>query len=129
MKRFVQTSWLLVALSLTGSAVTTTLPRPAMAQGMEYCPDLGILVERTSGGFLVRAQRRAAITRRLGLQPGDLIFAINGQHPSSLSQLHNALFSGADNEDHDVDVLRGGQHLHAAIFHVNGELLVHAALH
>ncbi len=121
----------LLALSLVaasaGSAVQS--PRPAMAQGFEYCPDLGVLVEHTGGGFVVRAMRRGAFARQLGLRPGDLVFAVNGDHPDTLNDLHRVLFTGSDEEDHDLDILRNGRHLHASVFHSHGEIFVHTALH
>lgn len=121
---------LLIGVLAFGTSTASLVPaRDAHAQGFEYSPDLGVLVQHVNAGMLVRAMRRAAFARQLGLQPGDLIFAINGQHPDSLSDIHNMLFTGADDEDHDLDVLRGGQHLHAAVFHHGGEILVHGSLH
>lgn len=126
-------SWLsgVFALSLAvASAGSATLFAPAaVAQGFEYCPDLGVLVEHTGGGFVVRAMRRGAFARQLGLRPGDLVFAVNGAHPDNLNDLHRVLFTGADEEDHDLDILRSGRHLHASVFHSHGEIFVHTALH
>lgn len=129
MKKLVRMGLCLAALSLTTLGSGPLAPRAAHAQPMEYCPDLGVLVSHGDGGLVVQGMRRVAIARQLGLRPGDVIFAINGQHPDTLSQLHSMVFSGADNEDHDLDVLRGGRHLHTAIFHVNGQVLTHTSLH
>jgi S1-C subfamily serine protease len=116
-----------LAVASAGSAVLST--PAAMAQGFEYSPDLGVLVEHTGGGFVVRAMRRGAFARQLGLRPGDLVFAVNGDHPDSLNDLHRVLFTGADEEDHDLDIFRNGRHLHASVFHSHGEIFVHTALH
>ena len=129
MRKVMQRGLFLGALAL-GAGVTGTLPATtAHAQQMEYCPDLGVLMQHVDAGMIVRAMRRAAFAKALGLRPGDLIFAINGQHPDSITQIHDMLFTGADNEDHDLDILRGGRHLHAAVFHLNGQIYVHTSLH
>ncbi len=130
MKHWMKLGMFLGTLALTSAAAHTVAPQPAMAQQLEFCPDLGVLVSHSGGGLTVQGMRRGfPITRQLGLRPGDLIFAINGQHPNSLSQLHGVLFAGADNEDHDIDVLRDGAHLHAAVYHVNGQVFARSTLH
>ena len=129
MKRWVKLLGFLALTASTGTGAALVGERPAMAQGLEYCRDLGVLVQSTDGGLWVRAMRGNAAARALGIRPGDLIFAVNGSHPESLSDLHRVLFTGGDNEDHDLDVLRGNRHLHALVFHVNGEVLVHQSLH
>lgn len=121
MFKAVRTVLLLASMALAGGSATFVAPTAAVAQGMEFCPDLGVLVQHVDGGMLVRAVR-GGVARNLGLQRGDVIFAVNGEHPDSLSQLHHALFAGSDNEDHDIDVLRGNSHLHAMIFHVEGHV-------
>jgi len=117
MFKTVRTVLLLASMAFAGGSATFVAPTAAVAQGMEFCPDLGVLVQHVDGGMMVRVVR-GGVARNLGLRPGDLIVAVNGEHPDSLSQLHHALFSGGDNEDHDIDVLRGNSHLHAMIFHI-----------
>jgi len=129
MRRFWRAGILSLGLALSATGSVAVSSRPAMAQGFEYSPDLGVLVEHTGGGFVVRAMRRGAFARQLGLRPGDLVFAVNGDHPDSLNDLHRVLFTGADEEDHDLDILRNGRHLHASVFHAHGEIFVHTALH
>ncbi len=129
MRRFWRAGILSLGLALSATGGVAVSSRPAMAQGFEYSPDLGVLVEHTGGGFVVRAMRRGAFARQLGLRPGDLVFAVNGDHPDSLNDLHRVLFTGADEEDHDLDILRNGRHLHASVFHAHGEIFVHTALH
>jgi S1-C subfamily serine protease len=118
-------------LAMVGGGVIVANGSRAEAQptSIEFCPDLGVLVQRVDAGLFVRVLRGKAIARTLGLRPGDLIFAVNGEHPASINDLHRVLFTGADNEDHDLDILRGDSHLHAAVFHVDGEIFVHTALH
>jgi S1-C subfamily serine protease len=119
-----------VAMACSGAAVTHYRTPTAQAQGsLEYCEDLGVLVQYTNAGMIVRAMRGRAIARQLGLRPGDLIFAVNGSHPNSIADLHRLLFTGADDEDHDLDILRGSLHLHAMVFHHGGQILVHTTLH
>jgi S1-C subfamily serine protease len=92
----------------------------------EYSPDLGAVIELTPDGIRVQAVRKGAGVDGLDLQAGDLIFGINGKHPESTKDLHNALVSGGDNEDHDVDVIRrGAGHVHYMLFHVGDKLYVH----
>jgi S1-C subfamily serine protease len=129
MRRFWRAGILSLGLALSATGGVAVSSRPAMAQGFEYSPDLGVLVEHTGGGFVVRAMRRGAFARQLGLRPGDLVFAVNGDHPDTLNDLHRVLFTGADEEDHDLDILRNGRHLHASVFHAHGEIFVHTALH
>ena len=118
-----------LAMAGGGAIVANGSRAEAQPTSFEFCPDLGVLVQRVDAGLFVRVLRGKAIARTLGLRPGDLIFAVNGQHPSSINDLHRVLFTGADNEDHDLDILRGDSHLHAAVFHVDGEIFVHTALH
>lgn len=126
---------ILAGLAVLASIVATPIashivaPSVAHAQGMEYCPDLGVFVQHVNGGMQIRAMRRDSIVRQLGLRPGDLIFGVDGRHPDSINELHAMLFAGADNVDHDLDILRGPAHLHAAIFHQSGRVFVHVALH
>jgi len=128
--RWMKLGLVLGALGLANTAAQSVAVSPAMAQQMEFCPDLGVLVSSSSGGLTVQGMRRGGtISRQLGLRPGDLIFAISGQHPTSLSQLHNILFAGADNEAHDIDVLRDGQHLHASLYHAHGQVFANNTLH
>ena len=115
------TSFFLASMAFAGGSATFIAPTTAVAQGREFCPDLGVLVLHVDGGMQVLALR-AGVGRNLGLRSGDVIFAVNGEHPDSLSQLHHALFAGADSEDHDIDILRGNAHLHAMIFHVEGHV-------
>jgi S1-C subfamily serine protease len=118
-----------LAVAALGGVVAEASLAEAQPASFEYCPDLGVLVQRVDAGLYVRVLRGKAIARTLGLRPGDLIFAVNGEHPASINELHRVLFTGADNEDHDLDILRGDAHLHAAVFHVDGEIFVHTALH
>ena len=120
---------LLAAMVTAGAAASVARAPTAEAQGMEYCPDLGVLVQHSDGGMFVRAFRGGSLAREIGLQRGDLVFSINGNHPDSLDDLHRVLFTGADNEDHDLDILRNGRHLHAMVFHDHGHILVHSTLH
>jgi len=127
MRRLTVVGVLMMGVSGAFAIATPTLS--AQPSNFEYCPDLGVLVQRLDAGLFVRVLRGKAIARTLGLRPGDLIFAVNGEHPASINDLHRVLFTGADNEDHDLDILRGDSHLHAAVFHVDGEIFVHTALH
>jgi S1-C subfamily serine protease len=130
MKKHVRSFALVGLMALSGATVTGFEPPVAQAQGsLEYCEDLGVLVQHVGGGMVIRAMRGRATARQLGLRPGDLIFAVNGSHPDSIADLHRALFTGADEEDHDLDILRGNAHLHAAVFHSHGQIFVHTALH
>lgn len=124
MLKSIRMGMLVGLMALSGAGTTVVAPTPAVAQGLEYSAALGVLVQHSGAGMLVRVVR-GGVARQLGLQPGDLIFAINGNHPDSLSDLANALFAGADNEDHDMDVIRSGQHLHALLFHVHGQVYMH----
>jgi S1-C subfamily serine protease len=128
MKRWSRLLGVLALMATTGTGASLVGERRAEAQPLQYCRDLGVLVQSMDGGLWVRAMRGGATARMLGIRPGDLIFAVNGTHPDSLNDLHRVLFTGGDNEDHDLDVLRGGRHLHALVFHVNGEILVHQSL-
>jgi S1-C subfamily serine protease len=130
MKKWIRSVALVGAMTLSVATVTSFQPPAAQAQGsLEFCEDLGVLVQHISGGMVIRAMRGRATARQIGLRPGDIIFAVNGSHPDSLADLHRVLFTGADEEDHDLDILRGNAHLHAAVFHNNGQIFVHTALH
>jgi hypothetical protein len=131
MRHWIRTVGLVSALmvGVTGAFAVATPPLSAQPSNFEYCADLGVLVQRLDAGLFVRVLRGKAIARTLGLRPGDLIFAVDGEHPTSLDELHRVLFTKADNVDHDLDILRGDAHLHAAVFHVDGEIFVHTALH
>ena len=103
---------------------------PAAAQGArEYCPDLGVLVERADGGLRVRQIRRSAAAEQLELEEGDLLVRINGRRPDSVSELHEVLFTGADHEDHELVIERDGEYLRALVFHDHGQVMVHTSLH
>ncbi len=92
----------------------------------EFSPDLGAVVEVTPDGIRVQAVRKNAGIPGLDLQAGDLIFGVNGKHPDKIKDLHDLLFTGADNEDHDLDVIRrGAGHVHYMIFHVGDKMFVH----
>jgi hypothetical protein len=98
----------------------------AAAPVTEYSADLGAVIELTPDGIRVQAVRKGAGIEGLDLQPGDLVFGINGKHPETTKALHDALTSGGDNEDHDVDVIRRGTgHVHYMLFHVGDKLYVH----
>ena len=129
MGKILRVAVLFAAMAVSGTAVSVTSAPAAEAQGMEYCRDLGVLVEHTGAGLLVRALRGNAAARQIGLRPFDIIFSINGSHPGSLSDLHRVLFTGGDDEDHDLDIFRGGQHVHSMVFHHDGNIMVHSALH
>lgn len=122
----------LVALALIGVAgatLTATAPRAATAQSFERCADLGVMVQHIDSGFVVRSVMRGGIANELGLTRGDVVFAIDGQTPNTLDDLHRAIFSGADRAIHDLDVLRGGRHLHAAIYHIGNSVNFTNRLH
>jgi hypothetical protein len=131
MRHWIRTVGLVSALmvGVTGAFAVATPPVSAQPSSFEYCADLGVLVQRLDAGLFVRVLRGKPIARTLGLRPGDLVFAVDGEHPTSLDNLHRVLFTKADNVDHDLDILRGDSHLHAAVFHVDGEIFVHTALH
>ncbi len=130
MKKLLRSIAFVGVLSLSAAVVTGVETPAAHAQGsLEYCEDLGVMVQHISGGMVVRALRGRAVARQIGLRPGDIIFAVDGSHPDSLADLHRVLFTGADEVDHDLDILRGPAHLHAAVFHNHGQIFVHTALH
>ena len=110
------------------SAVSVGVVPTAQAQGLEYCRDLGVMVQHTDVGLIVRALRGRGVAGQIGLQPDDLLFAVDGYHPDSLDDLHRVLFTGADHVDHDIDILRGNQHLHVMVFHDHGEIFAHGVL-
>lgn len=123
-------SWVL-ALSLAvgggGSALTHA---PAVeAQGFEYCRDLGVMVQHVPTGMSVVALRGGGIGRQLGLRRGDIVWGVDGSHPDSLNEIHTMIFRGVDGAVHDLDVLRGSAHLHAAVFHMHGVVLTRGTLH
>ena len=127
MHKLARVALLFAAMAFSGTAATVADVSVAEAQGgMEYCPDLGVLVQHTDAGLFVRAIRGRGAASQLGLRSGDLIFAVNGNHPDTLSDLHRVLFTGADLEDHDLDILKAnGQHVHALVFHDHGTIQVH----
>lgn len=128
MNRFVRLGFVMLAVA-GGAAGVVSTARPAEAQGLERCADLGVMVQHVNDGFIVRSVMRGGIASELGLSRGDLIFAIDGEHPDSLEALHRVIFRGADRAIHDLDVLRGGQHLHAAIYHINDRVYFTNRLH
>lgn len=83
---------------------------------------LGCSVYNTPAGLVVRDIERPSFAARLGLQEGDLIYAIEGRRPRSVRQLHRYLFFGRRSFDQDVDILRMGRHVHAVIQHGEGTL-------
>lgn len=120
----------MVALACVGVASSTVAaPAVSHAQGLERCYDLGVMVQHVDDGFIVRSVMRGGIANELGLSRGDLIFALDGQHPNSLDDLHRIIFSGADRSIHDLDVLRGGRHLHAAVYHLGDRVFFTNSLH
>ena len=129
MNKMVRVAWLVGAMAFSGAAVSVASAPIAEAQGIEYCPDLGVLVQHANEGMYVRGFRGGSVAQQIGLRRGDLVFAINGNHPDSLDDLHRVLFTGGDDEDHDLDIFRGGQHLHTMVFHHDGHILTHSTLH
>ena len=122
-------SWMLalgLALATAGGVVVHT---PATeAQGLEYCRDLGVMVQHVPQGMAVVSLRGGGVARQLGLRRGDIIWGVDGSHPNSLDELHSMLFSGADGAMHDLDVFRGAMHLHTGVFHMNGLILTRGTL-
>lgn len=123
-------SWVL-ALAVALAGVGAPLPRAstAEAQGIEYCRDLGVMVQHVPAGMSVVALRGGGVGRQLGLRRGDIIWAVDNAHPDTLDQVHEVIFRGADGAVHDLDVLRGAAHLHAAIYHMHGIVMTQGTLH
>lgn len=128
MNKYVRLGFVMLAVA-GGASGVASIARPAEAQGLERCGDLGVMVQHVSEGFVVRSVMRGGIANELGLSRGDLIFAIDGEHPQSLDDLHQMIFRGADRSIHDLDVLRRGQHLHAAIYHIDDRVYFTNRLH
>jgi S1-C subfamily serine protease len=123
-------SWVLaLSVALAGIGAPVTRASTAEAQGLEYCRDLGVMVQHVPAGLSVVALRGGGVGRQLGLRRGDLIWAVDNAHPDTLDQVHEMIFLGADGAVHDLDVLRGAAHLHTGIFHMHGIVVTQGTLH
>jgi S1-C subfamily serine protease len=129
MSRILRTLAVLLTLAGAASTLAVVAPSPAAAQSLEKCEDLGVMVQHVKDGYIVRSLVAGGVAEEIGLTRGDLIFAVDGKQPASLDELHRIIFSGADNAQHDLDVLRGEAHLHTGVYHIGSRIYISGKLH
>ena len=103
----------IVALFASATAATVA-PTQAEAQRAAECRSLGLRIQRTPAGATVTAVLRG-VGRSAGFAVGDVVYALSNERVNSAQEIDDELLSGPDTE-HDVDVLRGTQHLHITVF-------------
>ncbi|MCX8040276.1 MAG: PDZ domain-containing protein [Planctomycetota bacterium] len=80
--------------------VTMTPPSPAAQAANGTEPDVGVEVQRIYPG---------STAERMGLQPGDLIIAVNGSPVSSMTDLRNEIALAGVGGQATVEILRQGR--------------------
>lgn len=91
-----------------------TLPSEAQAQRAQRSRVLELMIRPSAAGAVVLTVRRGP-GQEMGFVAGDVIVAVSGERVSSASDVDGEI-SNSNHEDLDLDVVRGGQHLHVTVF-------------